>query len=283
MTAESGARTAAHQPAAHNRSWLGLFAPALLAFAVLIALGTWQIERKAWKEALIASLTERLAAPPVALPPASDWATLDRTRDEYRRVKFTASLDNAREALVFAAASAFRPDVTTPGYWAFTPARLGGPVDDSVIGKHDRVVIVNRGFVPDARRDPKTRPEGDVSGMVEITGVLRWPDKRHWFTPADDPGHNLWFARDPAAIAAAKGLDPKTTAAAPFYIEQEAPPPPGGLPQPGRLVVALPDNHLQYALTWYGLAAVLAVVFGAWTFTSGRSTADAKQPQGVSE
>jgi surfeit locus 1 family protein len=280
MTAEPGARSAVHRPAARNRSWLGLFVPALLAFAVLVALGTWQIERKAWKEALIESLTERLAAPPVALPPATDWATLDRTRDEYRRVKFTASLDNAREALVFAAASAFRPDVTAPGYWVFTPARLGGPVDDSVIGKRDPVVVVNRGFVPDARRDPKTRREGDVSGMVEITGVLRWPESRHWFTPADDPGHNLWFTRDPAAIAAAKGLDPKTTAVARFYIEQEVPTPPGGLPQPARLVVALSDNHLQYALTWFGLAIALAVVFGTWTFTSGRSTANVKQPQG---
>ena len=283
MTAEPGARSAKHRPAARNRSWLGLFVPTLLAFAVFIALGTWQIERKAWKEALIESLTERLAAPPVALPPAADWGTLDRTRDEYQRVKFTASLDNAREALVFVAASAFRPDVTTPGYWVFTPARLGGPVDDSVIGKRDPVVIVNRGFVPDTRRDPKTRAAGDISGMVEIIGVLRWPESRYWFTPADDPGHNLWFTRDPAAIAGAKGLDPKTSAVAPFYIEQEAPTPPGGLPQPGRLVVALPDNHLQYALTWFGLAVVLAGVFGAWTFTSGRSTADAKQPQGGSK
>ena len=110
---------------------------------------------------------------------------------------------------------------------------------------------------------------GQVSQPLEITGVLRWPDERHWFTPADDPGHNVWFSRDPAGIAAGKGLDSKTVA--PFYVEQEAPAPPGGLPQPGRFVVALPDDHLQYALTWYGLATVLAVVFGAWLFTSGRT------------
>jgi surfeit locus 1 family protein len=101
--------------------------------------------------------------------------------------------------------------------------------------------------------------------------VLRWPDERHWFTPADDPAHNLWFSRDPAAIAAAK--DYAKTVVAPFYVEQDTPVPPGGLPQPGKLVVALPDNHLQYALTWYGLAAVLVAVFGAWTFTSGGRTA----------
>jgi surfeit locus 1 family protein len=266
MTAEPRAEAAPHRPAPRHRSWRSLVLPALLAFAVLVALGTWQIGRKDWKEALIAALTERLAAPPRALPSVSDWSELDRAGDEYRRVKFMARFDDAREALVFAAASAFRPDVASPGYWVFTPARLA---DGSV-------VVVNRGFVPDARRDPKSRPQGQIAEPIEITGALRWPDERHWFTPADDVSHNLWFTRDPAGIAVAKGLDPgldpKTGAVAPFYVEQEAPTPPGGLPQPGKLVVALPDNHLQYALTWYGLAAVLAAVFGFWAASSGRRT-----------
>jgi surfeit locus 1 family protein len=199
---------------------------------------------------------------------AKDWAELDRGRDEYRRVKFTASFDNAREALVFAAATAFRPDVTSPGYWVFTPARLA---DGSV-------VVVNRGFVPDARRDPKSRPQGQSAETLEITGALRWPDERHWFTPADDAAHNLWFTRDPAGIAAAKGLDPNAGAIAPFYVEQEAPTPPGGLPRPGKLVVAPADNHLQYALTWYGLAAVLAAIFGFWAATSGRRSVASRSP-----
>lgn len=270
MTAQPRREAAPHRPAARKRSWRGLLLPALLAFATLIALGTWQVERKAWKEALIASLTERVAAPPQALPQAADWPKLDRADDEYRRVKFTASFDNAREALVFASASAFRPDVTTPGYWVFTPARLA---DGSV-------VVVNRGFVPDARRDLKSRSQGQIAEAIEITGALRWPDERHWFTPADDPAHNLWFTRDPAGIAAAKGLDKdldrKTVA--PFYVEQDAPAPPGGLPQPGQLVVELPDNHLQYALTWYGLAAALATVFGFWAATSGRRANPADHP-----
>jgi len=240
------------------RSWLGLFFPAVLAFALLIALGTWQIQRKAWKENLIAALTERLAAPATELPFPADWLKLDRARDEYGRVKFDATFDNGREALVFAAPSAFRPDVTGPGYWVFTPARLAG----------GGIVMVNRGFVPDGRQDPKTRQQGAIAGPVAITGALRWPDDRHWFTPNDDPAHNLWFSRDPAAIAAAKGLNSPENPVAPFYVEQETPVPAGGLPQPGGLKVALPDNHLQYALTWYGLAAVLAGVFGAWTFTS---------------
>ena len=203
--------------------------PAAFVFIVLVGLGTWQVQRKAWKEALIASLIERTDAAPIALRATKDWASLDPAHDEYNHVKFTAQFDNAAEALVFGSASAFRPDVGGAGYWVFTPARLG---DGSV-------VIVNRGFVPENKKDPGSRAPGQLAGPVEIVGSLRWPDTRHWFTPNDDAAHNLFFLRDPGAIAAAKNLG----AAAPFYVEQESPVPPGGLPQPGKLAVALPDNH----------------------------------------
>jgi surfeit locus 1 family protein len=246
-------------PQAPRRSWRGLLLPALLAFIVLVGLGTWQVERKAWKEALIAALTERLGAPPQALPAASTWPRLDPADDEYRRVKFTALFDHAAEALVYGAASAFRPDVSGPGDWVFTPARIAG----------GGIVMIDRGFVPESRQDPKSRADGQISGPVEIVGAMRWPEARHWFTPSDDPAHNLWFARDPQAIAAAKELG----AAAPFYIEQEAPVPPGGLPSPGKIVVNLPDNHLQYAITWYGLALALAGVFIAWAVSTRRRNA----------
>lgn len=241
-------------PQAPRRSWLGLLFPALLAFIVLIGLGTWQVERKVWKEALIAALTERLAAAPDTLPAPAAWRNLDAASDEYRRVKFTALFDHAAEALIYGAASAFRPDVSGPGYWVFTPARL---TDGSL-------VMVNRGFVPEDRKESTSRSAGQVSGPVEIVGALRWPDTRHWFTPQDDAAHNLWFNRDPHAIAAAKGLG----AVAPFFVEMEAPVPPGGLPRPGKIVVNLPDNHLQYAITWYGLAAALVGVFAVWVFGS---------------
>src|SRR5262249_16313617 len=95
---------------------------------------------------------------------------------------------------------------------------------------------------------------------VDIVGVLRWAEHAGMFTPAAEPARNLWFARDPLAIAAAKGWGN----VAPFYVEQEAPVPPGGLPQPGKLTVNLPNNHLQYALTWFSLAAVLIAVFVAF-------------------
>jgi surfeit locus 1 family protein len=239
-----------------TRSWLGLLLPAIVVFIILIGLGTWQVQRKAWKEGLIAELTERLSAAPIALPSAKDWSSLDPASAEYSRVTFSAQFDNAAEALVYGASSAFRPDVTGLGYWVFTPARLA---DGST-------VIVNRGFIPDDKKDPKTREAGQIAGSITIVGALRWPDPRHWFTPNDDPAHNLWLSRDPQSIAAAKSLG----AVAPFFVEQESPVPPGGIPKPGQLVVSLPDNHLQYAITWYGLAGALVGVFVVWAFKSRR-------------
>jgi surfeit locus 1 family protein len=247
-----------------QRSWTGLLVPALLVFVVLVGLGTWQLQRKAWKQGLIAALNAQLAAPPTVLPPRAVWPSLDRQDNEYRRVTLTVAFDNSKEAMVFAAPSAFRPDVTSPGYWVFTPARLadGG------------IVMVNRGFVPEGRQNPISRPEGQLSGPLQIVGPMRWPEGRHWFTPNDEPAHNLWFSRDPQAIAAVKDLG----SVAPFYIEQESPAPPGGLPQPGKLAVKLPDNHLQYALTWYGLAIVLVLTFATWAFGSAREEAERASP-----
>ena len=106
------------------KTLVGLFIPAVIVLAALIALGTWQLQRKAWKEQLIAALSERLAAPPSALPAPATWPALDRDDSEYRRVAFTGTFDDGKKALVYAAASAFRPDVSGPGYWVFTPARL---------------------------------------------------------------------------------------------------------------------------------------------------------------
>ena len=231
----------------------GLIVPslvALAAFVFFIALGTWQVERKAWKEGLIGAIEQRLSADPVAIPLTSDWSKLTPERDEFRRVTFVATIEPDADALVYTPGSAFRTDVSGPGYWVFTPARLSDGAR----------VVVNRGFVPEANKDSATRAAGLVTTPVEIIGVLRWPEHAGLFTPAGDPARNLWFARDQLAIAAAKGWGN----VAPFYVEQEAPAPPGGLPAPGKLTVTLPNNHLQYALTWFGLAIVLVAVFVAY-------------------
>jgi len=234
-------------------AWRGLVVPSLTALvllAALLALGTWQIERKAWKEALIATLAQRVDAPPMDVPARGGWNGLDAGSMEFRRVAFTAELVSGEEALVYTAGSAFRTDVSGPGYWVFAPARSadGG------------TIVVNRGFVPEGRQDPASRAEGQIRGKVEIVGAMRWPETRGMFTPADEPQRNLWFVRDHIAMAAAKGWGE----VAPFFVDQEAPPAPGGLPKAGRIVPNLPNNHLQYALTWYGLALVLVVAFVVW-------------------
>ena len=227
----------------------GLILPVILiigALGVLIALGTWQLERKAWKEDLIARLNSRLSAAPANLPARERWQRLDAAKDEFTRVEFPATFVPGEEALVYASGSGLRPDVKEPGYWIFSPARLSG----------GSLVVVNRGFVPEGRQDARTRPDGEPEGVVDIVGVMRWSEPRGTFTPNDEPAKSLWFVRDPAAMARAKNWGN----VAPFYIDQEAPLPPGGLPRVGPLKVNLPNNHLQYAITWYGLALVLLIV-----------------------
>ncbi len=241
---------------AHLRARRGVIEPTLFALAgiaILVGLGIWQLDRKAWKENLIATVTARLSQTPQDLPARADWPHLAQAGNEYRRVTFPAEFLDGQEALVYSAGSAFRPDVQGTGYWVFAPARLA---DGSI-------VIVDRGYVPLERKDPAGRAPAP-KGTIDIVGVVRWPETRGVFTPADDAKGNVWYLRDPAAMAAAHHW----ASAAPFYVEQESPVPEGGLPKPGKLTVALPDNHLQYALTWFGLALALAGVYV--TFIAGR-------------
>jgi surfeit locus 1 family protein len=245
---------------ASKRPLPGIVAPTILTVALLAALlglGNWQLDRKAWKEGLIDTLDRRLADAPAALPPAASWQQLTAAADEYRRVQFRATLVPHQEALVFTSGSTFRPDVEGPGYWVLAPARLadGG------------VVVVNRGFVPEGRQDAAAHDDGGT-GPLDLVGVMRWPELPGWFTPQPDQARNIWFARDQLAIATADHWGE----VAPFYVEQESPQPPGGLPQPGPLKVNLPDDHLQYAITWFGLAAVLAGTFAFWLRSRRRET-----------
>jgi cytochrome oxidase assembly protein ShyY1 len=236
---------------ARTRERQGAFLPgvcALIAFVAFIALGTWQLDRKTWKEALIATLDRRLAAEPTPVPPPREWNSLNADKDEFRRVAATVSFAPDDEALVYTIGSAFRPDVSGPGYWVFAPAKLDNGAR----------VVVNRGFVPEGERAQAShRP---LAGRVRVIGVMRWPEQRAWFTPEPNPSRNTWFARDHLAIANAKGWGDL----APFFVELETPTAEGDLPHAGPLTVKLRNDHLQYAITWYGLAAVVAFGFAFW-------------------
>ncbi len=234
----------------------GLAVPTTFALAALVtfaALGTWQVERKAWKEALIETLNGRLSAAPAPLPARETWTRLARAENEFRRVAFLAAVIPGTQALVYTAGPGLRGDVAGPGYWVFALARLAD----------GDLVVVNRGFMPEGRRDPKTEDPPDL-GLVDMVGVMRWPEPRGYFAARDDPGRNLWFTRDHLAIAAAKGWPERWGEVAPFFIDLELPTPPGGYPRPGALKVSIRNEHLQYAITWYGLAAVVIVMYAVW-------------------
>jgi len=223
---------------------------ALVGILILCGLGVWQLDRKVWKENLLSTLNTRLGRAPEDLPPRARWSQLQENNEEFRRVAFPAEFLDGEEALVYTSGSPLRPDVKGPGYWVFAPARLPG----------GSIVLINRGFVSDDRKDPAMRTEGAPHGIVDVVGVMRWPEARNSFTPADDPKKNVWYLRDSNAIASFK----KWATAAPFYIDQEAPVPSGGWPKPGKLEVRLPNNHLEYAMTWFGLAVVLAGIYLVW-------------------
>jgi len=231
----------------------------LVCLVILVGLGVWQLQRKVWKENLIAAMTTRLNVTPQPLPLAAQWSALTPDADEFRRVGFTAEFAPGQEALVYTPGSALRTDVKGPGYFVFAPAKLAD----------GRIVAVDRGFVPLSRKDKATRAQGEPQGPVTVVGVLRWPESRGMFTPADDVKGNVWYLRDPAAMAGVLHWGN----VAPFYVDQESPVPPGGLPAPGKLVVNLPDNHLQYAITWFGLGAALIGVYGYWLFGRFRKPA----------
>jgi surfeit locus 1 family protein len=228
---------------------------AVTGVAILLGLCKWQIDRHIEKQNLIAATSSRLNMAPSPLPAAAAWPRLTQSADEYRRVTFSAEFRNDQEALVYTTGSTFRPDVAGPGYWVFTPAQLVGGV-----------VGVNRGFVPLEGKDPASRRDGALKGKVTVVGVMRWPEPRGAFTPADDPQNNVWYVRNPQTIAAGKHWG----AVAPFYVEQESPQAPGGWPRAGKLVLPTTNYHLGYAFTWFLLALALASVYGSWMIGNWR-------------
>jgi cytochrome oxidase assembly protein ShyY1 len=231
---------------------LGIFT--LLILTLLIGLGIWQLQRRVEKHALIAQLTERLAAAPQALPSPAQWSALTPLRDEFRRVRFAATYESGPDAMVYSSGSALRDDISGPGTWAFLPARLPS----------GETVVINTGFVQNTMQDRGQQDRAVkrlVTGAaVTMTGYIRFPESAGLLTPREDLAKRSWFARDHLAIARALGW----SGVAPFYIDLEQPVPESGIPKPGPLQVHLKDDHLQYAITWFGLAGAVVIAFGLW-------------------
>jgi cytochrome oxidase assembly protein ShyY1 len=232
-----------------GRRHRGLLIPGLctlFGLAVLLGLGFWQVERLAWKENLIAALEQRVSAQPIPLPPSKEWSRLSQEDWEFRRVTATVErIEGVNYAYVHTAGSPLRPDVKAPGYFVFVPARLAT----------GEVVVVNVGY------DPGDKSYKWTTKKAEITGYLRWPEGPRWFVSESDASGTVWHVRDHRLMAERLGWGGGVP---PFYIDQESPVPPGGLPRPGPLTVKLRNDHLGYAITWFGLAGVLVVIFGVW-------------------
>ncbi len=207
----------------------------LVGTAVLIWLGAWQVERLARKEAIIARLEQRLAADPVALPVSPDPA-----RDAFLRVRVTGRIGSG-ELHVLTSLIPYGP-----GF------RVIVPLTDA----SGRVVLADLGYVPEAAKDAGYRP----AGPVEVVGALYWPDETDGFTPAPDREANIWFARDLAPMAEALGTEPLLIAAESYGGTPGDSLGGGDWPRPLRLGVDLTNDHLQYAITWFSLALIWAVM-----------------------
>jgi len=190
--------------------------------------------------------------PPEPLPPEAAWPNLDQDTYDYRHVEAVGRFEHDKEVLVFHGQGFNRKGLLSPGYLVLTPLRLASGA----------YVIVNRGFVPENLKDKAMRAEGEISGTITVTGLMRPPESRNLFTLADDPAQGRYFTRDPALIAATLGL----ANVAPFSIDADDLPMPGGWPKGGTTEIDIPNNHLSYALTWFGLAAALFGVFAAFAW-----------------
>jgi surfeit locus 1 family protein len=217
-------------------------------FTGLIALGVWQLERLQWKLALIAHVNRNMHAAPLSLDRRSPGEGFD---SEYRRVALTGRFDNTKETYIFGTDTD-----GAPGYHVIVPFAMGD----------GRAFLIDRGVVPKEKLDPATRRAGQIAGETHVVGVWRTPDPPGVFTPAPDLLHRIWYAHDLAAIAKTDGI----TLSAPVIIEADAAPNAGGWPKGGQTVVKFRNEHLQYAITWFGLAAVLFGVYVAYHISRGR-------------
>jgi surfeit locus 1 family protein len=226
-----------------RKSFAGPTIFTILGVALLLGLGTWQVQRLHWKTQLIAERASGVAAAPVPLPSsAAEAASLEyhhvTVRGHFlpRTIYMHAlSLDGA------------------PGYHVIAPLALD----------RGTTVLIDRGFVPEDQKGVAT-PEGEVA----VTGLLRLANgKPSWFTPDNDAARGEWFYVDLAAMAKAG----RVAGVLPFYVDADRAPG-GGYPIGGQTPLELPNHHLQYAITWYALAACLVIVYILLLFKKRRET-----------
>jgi len=230
-----------------KRDLIWLSALVVAAFSTLMGLGVWQLQRMAWKDSLNAQIAARTGLEPVILSSALErWK---KTKDvEYLKLRFKGRFRHEGESHYFMAKS------EKSGWRVITPLETTG----------GRIVMVDRGFVPDSRKNPAKRAQGQLEGEQVIIGLARAPGIQGLFVPDNAPEKNNWYWRDLNGMAAAGLPASDIKRVVPFVVEQEASSIPGGFPQGGTTKLFLPNNHLQYVLTWFGLAGTLLAVFAVY-------------------
>jgi surfeit locus 1 family protein len=222
------------------RLWPTLFTvPAVL---MMLGLGTWQLDRLAWKTALIDSFESRVSAQPVS-PPA---VVEDMEVWRFRHVQATGHFLNDKELHLTG-----RPYEGTAGFHVITPF----VTDDGL------TVLVNRGWVPSDRRRPETRPGSVLDGTVTVNGIVLEAGRKGYFVPENEPGREIWFTVEPEQMAAHLGIGPVAS----YYIDVLRPPGrPTSLPIGAMASIQVRNEHLQYAVTWFLLAGTLLVIYVLW-------------------
>lgn len=224
----------------------------MLALMLLcLALGSWQVQRLAEKEALITRVAERMTAAPVPFPPPSDWDGLDPQSLDYRPVSVVGHFVPDQAVLVFTALREPRGEASGPGYWVMTPFALQG----------GGAIFVNRGFVPEREFERFLNDPDIPPGEVALTGIGRASEQVNSFTPGPNLERRLDFSRSVDRLA--RQVDPALGPFAPVYLDLPAEGQ-GALPQGGETVLAFPNNHLGYAITWFGFAALTPIMLGWW-------------------
>lgn len=231
---------------------LGLAVAVSISFAILVSLGVWQLKRLEWKRGIIAQMSERLGS--ASIPFGEALAREARGENlEYQPVFIEGAYAHDLESAVFGTYEG------APGVYIFTPLAAA---DDSAASP--RYVFVNRGFAPQEFRDSSARLDGLVAGDVRVEGLFRHAERRRGFekvlAPLDQPEDNLFFIRDPSILAAPHKIDVPA-----FYIDGDGRENKGAWPRGGVTRTDIPNRHLEYALTWFGLAAALLCVFLAYS------------------
>jgi len=220
-----------------------------VALGILLSLGTWQVQRLAWKEQLIANVETRRTQAAIAAPSPDGWDGLSVAELEYQNATLTGRFDHSNERHLFFPLSNPQGPLGGAGVMVFTPFQT----------QEGWWILINRGFVPIDWRDPSKRSDGQTSGEISLSGLIRGYENRSWLNPEPSQSDGLYYIRDRKDFLA--GLEAPDRSFAPYYLDAvAASTPKGGVPQAGETRISFTNNHLQYAATWYGLAAALAAV-----------------------